>query len=232
MAADGPRSLRDPEAVILRRAMLDLPHIAPLRDFARTLRAEGRGTVPEFDPMDGGIAAVVLFLMEKPGPMTDDDALTGRLGSGFISRNNDDPSAEATFRFMAQAGIDRRLTVTWNIVPWWNGTRRIERNELFAGTERLSRPIDLLPNLNVVVGVGRKAAWSAAIFRARGLPFIVSASIRRRSIGRRAPWFGQADSDRTMRMQVLSYLGCPNPPRIVMSQPVGGCCAVLLGAAG
>jgi hypothetical protein len=47
-----------------------------------------------------------LFLFEKLGPMT---AEAG--GSGFISRNNDDPTAEATFRFMEQAKIPRKLSI-------------------------------------------------------------------------------------------------------------------------
>jgi hypothetical protein len=44
------------------------------------------------NPFDGGIAAQLLFLFEKPGPMTD-----GKNGAGFISRNIVDPIAEATF---------------------------------------------------------------------------------------------------------------------------------------
>lgn len=47
------------------------------------------------------------------------------MGSGFISRDNDDPTAEATARFMAKAQLAQELTLTWNIIPWWNGTRRI-----------------------------------------------------------------------------------------------------------
>jgi hypothetical protein len=96
-----PRVLRYPEAITRRRAMLDLPHIAPLHIFVQSLRFEGRGVVPDFDPLDGGVAAKVLFLMEKPGPMTDDTARSGRVGSGFISRDNDDPTAEAIWRFIS-----------------------------------------------------------------------------------------------------------------------------------
>jgi hypothetical protein len=88
----------------------------PLTSYAARLRE--RGEVPEFDPCDGGTEAQLLFLFEKPGPMTSSQA-----GSGFIGRNNDDPTAEATFRFMQSAGIPRKLTVTWNVIPWWNGTR-------------------------------------------------------------------------------------------------------------
>ena len=175
MTSDKPRSLRSAVAVRERRAMLDLPHIAPLRDYACMLRAEGRGTVPDFDPMDGGVGAAVLFLMEKPGPMTDDTALAGRIGSGFISRDNDDPTAEATFRFMAAAGIDRQLTITWNTAPWWNGTRAVTRDEITAGIQRLGLLFDLLPNLRVVVSVGSKARKASSLAAARGLPFVVSA---------------------------------------------------------
>jgi len=44
-----------------------------------------------------------------------------RTGSGFISRNNDDATAEATFRFMEQSGIPRKLTVILersSLVEW------------------------------------------------------------------------------------------------------------------
>jgi hypothetical protein len=43
-----PRSLAAPQAVADRRELLDLPHIAPLRRYVETLRAQDRGTVPEF----------------------------------------------------------------------------------------------------------------------------------------------------------------------------------------
>src|ERR1019366_4921133 len=95
MNDDCPRSLRDAEVRERRRAMLHHPHIAPLTAYAARLLQRGLGEVPEFDPFDGGVDAQVLFLFEKPGPMT-----VGGDGSGFISRNNDDPTAEATFEFM------------------------------------------------------------------------------------------------------------------------------------
>jgi uracil-DNA glycosylase len=108
--------------------------------------------VPEFDPLDEGINAEILFLFEKPGPMTSD----GR-GSGFISRNNDDPTAEATYKFMEQAGIPRKLTVTWNLIPCWNGKRKVTGQELREGLTCLDELIRLLPNLRAVVLVGKHA---------------------------------------------------------------------------
>lgn len=127
--------------------MLNLPHIALLAGYCQRLRAQGRGMVPDFDPLDGGVAAEALFLMEKPRPMTDDAGLDGRTGSGFISRDNNDPTAEAILRFMEDAGIDRERSVLWKTVPWWNGTRNISAEELLSGTERLEELFDLLPRL-------------------------------------------------------------------------------------
>lgn len=169
------RNLRTTDAVLARRKLLELPHVAPLCEFCQRLRADGRGAVPDFDPLDGGVDANVLFLMEKPGPMTDDTGATGRVGSGFVSRDNNDSTAEAILRFMEIAEVDRERSILWNIVPWWNGTRAIAASELTAGTERLARLIEMLPELCVVVGVGAKARRAEKLVTRIGLPFISSA---------------------------------------------------------
>jgi hypothetical protein len=153
---DGLRSMRDPAVRERRKAMLHESHIEPLTFYAARLREGGVGSVPEFDPFDGGVNARILFLFEKPGPMT--VLGMGKAGSGFISRNNDDPTAEATFSFMRTARIDRKLTVTWNLIPWWNGTRKVTGPEVRAGLEALRELIALLPGLRTVVLVGRNAA--------------------------------------------------------------------------
>src|SRR5687768_13788587 len=92
--ADAPRTLRSPDACLARKLMLDLPHMAPLKAYAARLRRPGI-EVPDFDPLDAGVRARVLFLLEKPGPMTAEHGK--RTGSGFVSRNNDDSTAEAIF---------------------------------------------------------------------------------------------------------------------------------------
>jgi uracil-DNA glycosylase len=86
-------------------------------------------------------------------------------GSGFISRNNDDPSAEATFAFMQRAGIPRKLTVTWNVIPWWNGTRKVTKKELRDGVDSVRELIALLPLLRAAVLVGRNAAKAIPYLR-------------------------------------------------------------------
>src|SRR6185437_13372534 len=120
--------------------------------------------VPEFDPFDGGVNAKIVFLFEKPSPMT----ANGR-GSGFISRNNDDLTAEATFLFMQQAGIPRKATVTWNVIPWWNGTRKVTGRELRDGIACIRKLTALLPKLHAVVLVGEKASRAKTQLEDTGL---------------------------------------------------------------
>ena len=162
------RSMRDERVRIARRAMLDLPHIAPLTRFAADLRIRHNIEVPDFDPLDGGIRARILFLKEKPGPMTS-ASRSGRVGSGFISRDNDDPTAEATFRFMSAAGIPREDTLMWNVVPGWNGTRKITRQELIDGVAEVRNLMSLLPDIEVVVLVGKKAARAEPLLEGTGV---------------------------------------------------------------
>ena len=148
------RSLRLAETIAARKEMLCESHIAPLTDFvARLRRARPDCEFPDFDPLDGGTGADILFLFEKPGPMTS----AGGKGSGFISRDNDDPTAAATFDFMQRAGLPRDRTVIWNVVPGWNGTRRIMAAELRTGVAALDELVPLLPKLRTIVLVGRKA---------------------------------------------------------------------------
>ena len=167
---DRLRSMRDSAVRERRRAMLTQPHIAPLTFYAAKLRQRGSIEVPEFDPLDGGVNAKVLFLFEKPGPMTADAG-----GSGFISRNNDDPTAEATFKFMEQAGIPRELTITWNVIPWWNGTRKVTGQELREGVACVRELISRLPTLRAVVLVGEKAAKAKMHLEGTGLKLFTSA---------------------------------------------------------
>lgn len=129
--------------------MLNEPHMTSLASFVLKLRENQFGVVPDFDPMDGGAEAKVLFLMEKPGPMA--------AASGFISRNNDDPTAENTFKFMIEAGLSRNKTCIWNAIPGWNGERHITRQEHDRGLEHLHELIALMTRLRAVVLVGRKA---------------------------------------------------------------------------
>lgn len=173
--ADKPCSLRDPLVQAERRKGLQLPHMVPLSAFAARLRAAGIGEVPDFDPMDGGTAATFLFLFEKPGPMTSiSTGRSNRRGSGYISRNNDDPTAEATFHFMLEAGVPRRSSVLWNTIPAWNGTRKITMPELQQGAASAAELVGLLPDLRAIVLVGLRAKAAGPLLSHLGLPILRS----------------------------------------------------------
>ncbi len=84
------------------------------------------------------------------------------LETNFISRNNDDRTAEATFRFMQMAGIPRSETVIWNTGPGWdrdiaNSARTARRDAAL-----LRGFVEALPRLEAAVLVGgaaRRYAW-------------------------------------------------------------------------
>lgn len=161
---EGPRALRDLTAIEARQERLNDPHIAPLTQYVARLRTQHPSwEFPDFDPFDGGIEAELLFLLEKPGPMTSPTHM--RKGSGFISRDNNDPTAEATFRFMRKARIDRKRVVLWNVIPGWNGQREIAPGEVDAGVKELHNLLKLLPRVHTVVLVGNKAQRAESVIR-------------------------------------------------------------------
>jgi uracil-DNA glycosylase len=159
--ADAPKLLAEAGPRAERRAQLDEPHMKQLSDFVKALREEigGGAVIPDFDPWDGGVLADVLFLLEAPGAKA--------VRSGFISRNNPDETAKNFFELCKGAGIPRTRTVMWNVVPWYIGSesriRPANKRDVLTGAESLSRLLDLLPRLHVVVLVGRKAEHAEKI---------------------------------------------------------------------
>lgn len=166
-----PKGLRDPAALAARRAMLDAPHVAPLRVLARRIAQEAGRPVPDPDPLDGGVAARLLVLLETPGPRI--------LSTGIVSRDNPSGTAANLFRFLARAGISRGDSLIWNAVPWVIHdagalNRAPRRSERLAGEAWLAPLLALLPRLAAVVLAGRVAAAAAGAIRALrpGLPIL------------------------------------------------------------
>src|SRR4051794_35386301 len=117
---DQPRSLRDQAVLEARLSRLDEPHVLPLSDWVRSLRARlgDQAIVPWFDPADGGIDASILWLLEAPGPK----ATRERGGSGIVSCNNNDGTAENTWRTREEAGVHRESVLHWNVIPYYLGS--------------------------------------------------------------------------------------------------------------
>jgi hypothetical protein len=141
-------------------------HVEPINRLVDTLREAGRGWLPYVAPMYGGTGARLLSLFRDPGPKTQAEG-----GSGFLSVENDDASAETLSRYFSETGIDVKDVVTWNAYPWYIN-RAPNAAELRAGLEPLYRLLDLLPNLRVVMlhGVTARQAWR---FLERAYPRVV-----------------------------------------------------------
>lgn len=147
-----PRRHADRAFLDAKRARVDEPHVAPLNAMARRIQAAHPGT-PFFDPESGGINARILFLLEAPGPKA----------THFVSPDNDDQTAANMNRLLADAGIGRRDTLFWNVVPFYIGKedrsklRAAKKSDLDAGEPWIVELLSKLPKLETVVLMGRNA---------------------------------------------------------------------------
>ena len=134
----------------------------PLARFAARLRADTGAHVPDADPLDGGADALVLILLETPGPSI--------RTTGFVSRDNPTGTARNLRRFADAVGLARRDTLLWNTVPWTihapDARNRAPRPaEIRAGLAVLPPLLALLPHLRAVVLAGRVAGFAAPVVR-------------------------------------------------------------------
>jgi len=153
-----PKSLANPDALAARRALLGAPHIAPIRALAARIATERGAPVPIPDPLDGGVGARMLLLLETPGPAV--------LRTGFVTRDSANGTAANLFRFLAEAGLGRADTLIWNAVPWLIHAagalnRAPRRAEVSAAAPYLAPLLELLPRLAVIVLAGRFAGEAA-----------------------------------------------------------------------
>lgn len=160
LLATGPRGHRDPNFLASKRARLGEGHVAPLQALAHEIRQTTGGEVPAFDPDSGGVFARALFLFEAPGARSTaaGGPRAAAKGSGIISEDNDDPSAEHMWLINRAAGLRREFYVPWNVVPWYIGTttqiRAANLDDLSLARPWLARLIALLPELRVVATFG------------------------------------------------------------------------------
>ncbi|WP_245545932.1 uracil-DNA glycosylase [Nocardia higoensis] len=129
--------------------------VAPINRLIDELVAESGEWMPYVAPVYGGVEARLLTLFRDPGPKTK----VGK-GSGMLSLENDDQSAERFLAFFEEAGMRVGDLMTWNTFPWYLN-RKPSTAEIDRGLEPLERVIALLPELTVVMAHGLDAqnAW-------------------------------------------------------------------------
>jgi hypothetical protein len=108
-----------------------------------------------------GVDAPVLAVLRDPGPRAG-----SAKGSGFLSVENDDQTAERQCGFFAEAGIDAADVLPWNTYPWYINAAPT-RTQLAAGVAPLLRMIELLPRLRVVLLLGKDAQSGWRLFAAQ-----------------------------------------------------------------
>lgn len=133
---------------------LRLPHVAPINRLIDDLHEERGIWLPYVAPVYGGTRARMLMVAESPGPMTNPNGR--RPGSGFLSLENDDPTAELMAWLLDEAQIPVDVTTAWNAYPWYIN-RTPSGSDLNEGVEPLRRLLELLPELTVVLLRGSKA---------------------------------------------------------------------------
>lgn len=155
-----PKSLADSSIHAARLAAMAESHVTALRTFVDQLRSEATTNVPDFDPLDGGVDAECLFLLETPGRR-------GADATGFVSRDNADPTARNLTELCQKAGLDRTRTVIWNVVPWYIGDSQRNRTstskEIADCSPHLRALLVQLPLLRAVVLFGKQAQRAANV---------------------------------------------------------------------
>jgi uracil-DNA glycosylase len=147
--------LRDTAERMRRVGLLNVPHMQSLMDYLAEIKNESglAYEMPYFGPCDRGIQAKALFLLEVPGPKA--------VSSTFISSNNPDPTAKNLWHLLRKANIPRADVLLWSIVPWYVGgagrIRPVNSSDIGEALPYLKRLIGLLPHLELIVLVGKKA---------------------------------------------------------------------------
>jgi uracil-DNA glycosylase family 4 len=152
---DSPKSLKDEKEKRNRLELRYESNVLILNKYVEEIRSikNVQDEIPYFDPLDGGVNAKYLFLLEAPGKKATQ--------SGFVSRNNPDETAKNIFELLNEVGLKRKETVLWNIVPWYIGKegkiRPATEIDIKEGWTFLEILLEKLPKLKTIILVGRKA---------------------------------------------------------------------------
>lgn len=138
-----------------RLKLVNQPHVQPLSEFRdQLLKTLPSGSfVPNFDPLDGGIAARVLLLLETPGRVP--------RSTKFTSLDNPSSTSKNLLPMVVSAGLKRSDVLMWNLVHWDIGTKTKVQpttgDHHSIGTPALLGLLRLLTRLRAIVFFGTKA---------------------------------------------------------------------------
>lgn len=125
--------------------------------------------IPQFSSKDGRTKAKVLFLQRDRGN-------SGASKSGVVGRDNDYRTAK-NFK-EANASLDRKLAISWNIVPW-PASEGAFAPQVEDALPWLGKLLDLLRELRVVVLLGNDAQKATRYCTCITLTFTFSTALTR-----------------------------------------------------
>ncbi|MDN5753665.1 MAG: hypothetical protein L0H15_10370 [Nitrosospira sp.] len=132
-------------------------------------------TIPWPDPASGGIYSRALLLLQDPSEVA-------TAGTGFISPDNNDPTAKNVTDALLEAGLRWDLRLQWNVYPWWVNTYKTKSGkdkarelrdptrprETWTNARKTAAALwgsffELLPELRVIVVFGKESwkGWEA-----------------------------------------------------------------------
>lgn len=140
--------------------------VGPLNKWVDKIRLSTNESVPYFDPRSSTEGADVLVLLQDPSG-------EAQLGSGFISRDNNDPTAHNSTLAAEAGGLPYSKSLHWNVVPWWVANPAFPPRTLAAEARRaaplLAELMDSLesrPRVVLLLGKQAQTAWSQLLIRA------------------------------------------------------------------
>lgn len=157
------RRMREPDFVAEMEAGVFASHIGPVNDLVRELRAERPDlSMPFIAPHYDATSARVLSLLSNPGPKAD-----GQFGSGFLSVENDDSTAERLGALYSTVGLGHAHVLPWNAFPWFvhdqypNG---LPLHQIASCQDALRRLLQAAPRIRSIVAHGGDAHRAVRMF--------------------------------------------------------------------
>ncbi|MCK8616127.1 hypothetical protein [Gordonia sp. C13] len=139
---------------------IDDAHVRAINAYVKQLMAERNRFVPFVSPRYGGTKARLLAVHKMPGALTD----PANRGSGFLDFDNRDKAAKRHTKYLEDAKIAFDDVMSWNAIPWV-GADFDDYDQRYQGAKALTRVIEELPDLSVIMlhGSEAKAMWNQTI---------------------------------------------------------------------
>lgn len=152
-----------PKFLAEMRATAFEPNIAAVNGLVQELRGERPDlSMPLVAPHYDATTARVLSLLSNPGPRAD-----GERGSGFLSVENEDGTAERLGAIYERVGVRFADVIPWNAFPWYvheaypNG---LPLSLIAEGQSALHRLLLAAPGIRSVVAHGKDAQRAADLY--------------------------------------------------------------------